>query len=384
MKRVLLCANTDWYLYNFRLALARFLRQQGLEVILVSPSGAYTAALEADGFQWIHWEVGRKSALPWQELSSLLRLAEIYRQVQPDLVHHHTIKPVLYGSIAARLVGVPRIINSITGRGYIFLGEGRRAQILRLVVSPVYWLALKPSHNTVIFENRVDRDYFIQHRLVAKAQTRLIEGVGVDPERYQPFKEPPGRPVVVLASRMLWDKGVGVFVEAARMLKAGHPETRFVLTGIPDPGNPSSIPEEVLQDWHHTGIVEWWGWQANMPAVYQQCHIVTLPTFYGEGVPTTLLEAAACARPLVATDTPGCDQVVEQGVNGFRVPPNDARALAQALEHLLVDPGLRGRMGEASRELVLKKFTHEHINLATYAVYQEGKSHSETATPSKD
>jgi glycosyltransferase involved in cell wall biosynthesis len=383
MKRVLLCANTDWYLYNFRLALARYLRRQGLEVILVSPSGAYTAALEADGFRWLHWEVGRKSTLPWQELPALLRLAAIYRQVQPDLVHHHTIKPVLYGSIAARLAGVPRVINSITGRGYIFLGEGRRARLLRLVVSPIYRLALKPRHTTVIFENRVDRDYFIQHRLVAEVQTRLIEGVGVDPERYQPFKEPPGPPVVVLAARMLWDKGVGVFVEAARLLKASHPEARFVLTGIPDPGNPSSISEQVLQDWHHAGDVEWWGWQANMPAVYQQCHIVTLPTFYGEGVPTTLLEAAACARPLVATDTPGCDQVVEEGVNGFRVPPNDASALAQALQRLLVDPSLRGRMGQASRELVLQKFTHEHINQATYAVYQEGKSHQATATPTK-
>jgi glycosyltransferase involved in cell wall biosynthesis len=373
MKRVLLCANTDWYLYNFRLALARFLRQEGLEVVLVSPPGAYTAALEADGFQWIHWDVGRKSMLPWQELPALMHLVSIYRQIQPDLVHHHTIKPVLYGSLAARLAGVPRMINSITGRGYIFLGEGPRARMLRLLVSPIYRLALNPSYNTVIFENRVDRDYFIQHRLVPASQTRLIEGVGVDPERYQPFKEPPGPPVVVLAARMLWDKGVGVFVEAARILKHAHPKTRFVLTGIPDPGNPSSIPEEVLQDWHHAGIVEWWGWQANMPAVYQQCHIVTLPTFYGEGVPTTLLEAAACARPLVTTDTPGCDQVVTEGVNGFRVPPNDAQALAQALERLLVDPGLRGRMGQASRELVLQKFTHEHINHATYAVYKEGK-----------
>ena len=377
MKRVLLCANTDWYLYNFRLALARYLRQQGLEVLLVSPSGAYVAALQAEGFQWIDWDVGRKSMLPWQELPVLLKLAGIYRRLQPDLVHHHTIKPVLYGSLAARLAGIPRIVNSITGRGYIFLGEERRAKILRLLVSPVYRLALSPRHSlasAVIFENHTDRDYFIQHRLVPAAQTRLIEGVGVDPERYQAFAEPPGPPVVVLAARMLWDKGVGVFVEAARLLKEDHPQARFILTGIPDPGNPSSIPEQVLQSWHQEGVVEWWGWQANMPAVYRQCHIVTLPTVYGEGVPTTLLEAAACARPLVTSDTPGCDQVVAEGVNGFRVPPNDPAALARALERLLVDPGLRGRMGQASRELVLQKFTYEQINRATFAVYQEVKS----------
>lgn len=370
MKRVVLCANTDWYLYNFRLALARYLRQEGLEVLLVSPPGAYTDALQAEGFQWYSWMIGRKSMLPWQELPALLRLASIYRQLQPDLVHHHTIKPVLYGSLAARLAGVPRIVNSITGRGYIFLGEERRARILRLVVSPVYRLALSPAHSIVIFENHMDRDYFIQHRLVPEAQTRLIEGVGVDPERYQPFKEPPGPPAVVLAARMLWDKGVGVFVEAARILKASHPETRFILTGLPDPGNPSSITEKVLQGWHREGIVEWWGWQADMPAVYRQCHIVALPTFYGEGVPTTLLEAAACARPLVATDIPGCDQVVLEGVNGFRVPPNDAPALAQALEYLLVDPGLRDRMGQASRQLVLQKFTHRRVNAATLEVYR--------------
>lgn len=374
MKRVLLCANTDWYLYNFRLALARYLRQQGLEVLLVSPSGAYVAALQAEGFQWVDWGVGRKSMLPWQELPALLKLAGIYRRLQPDLVHHHTIKPVLYGSLAARLAGIPRIVNSITGRGYIFLGEESRAKILRLLISPVYRLALSPRHSTVIFENHTDRDYFIQRRLVPAAQTRLIEGVGVDPERYQAFIEPPGPPVVVLAARMLWDKGVGVFVEAARLLKADHPQARFILTGIPDPGNPSSIPEQVLQKWHQEGVVEWWGWQANMPAVYRQCHIVTLPTVYGEGVPTTLLEAAACARPLVTSDTPGCDQVVAEGVNGFRVPPNDPAALARALERLLVDPALRGRMGQASRELVLQKFTYEQINRATFAVYQEVKS----------
>lgn len=374
MKRVILCANTDWYLFNFRLALANYLRRQGLEVLLVSPPGPYVAELQAQGFRWLSWRVSRKNTLPWQELNSLWALVRLYRRERPDLVHHHTIKPVLYGSLAARLAGVPLLVNSITGRGYLFLGEDPRARRLRRLVQPVYRLALTGGAGTlaaVIFENSSDRSYFITNHLAPETRTWLIEGVGVDPKRFVPAPEPGGPPLVVLAARMLWDKGVGVLVEAAQILKTRHPQARFALVGIPDPGNPASIPVETLQAWDKQGFVEWWGWRGNMPEVYAQSHIVALPTTYGEGVPTTLLEAAACARPLVVSDTPGCDKVVLEGQNGFRVPPNDPQALVQALERLLVDPALRLEMGRASRVLIEQKFTHDQVNAATFHVYQE-------------
>jgi glycosyltransferase involved in cell wall biosynthesis len=233
----------------------------------------------------------------------------------------------------------------------------------------VYRLVFKLPNCGVIFENSHDQEYFIENHLVDRSRTWLIEGVGVDQERFFPAPEPEGTPVILLAARMLWDKGVGVLVEAARLLKAEIP-VRVALVGDPDPGNPATVSRKTLEDWNTDGVVEWWGWQPDMPEVYRRCHIVTLPTMYGEGVPTTLLEGAACGRPLVATDIPGCRQVVIPGHNGFLVPTNDPQALAEALKCLARDPALRGRMGAASRQLVMQKFTHAQVNTATLQVYE--------------
>lgn len=373
-KKVILVANTDWYLYNFRLGLARFLRSQGDEVVLISPPGQYAARLQQAGFRWIEWRVGRQTLAPWSESGALLQLARLYRQEKPTLVHQHTIKPVLYGSLAARLARIPAVVNSITGRGYIFVADDRKARLLRRVVGPFYRLAFANPHCAVIFENDVDRQYFIRQGLLPAERARLIEGVGVDAERFTPAPEPDGPPVVIFTARMLWDKGVGILVEAARLLnKAEALETgrvRVALVGVPDPGNPASVDAATLRGWEAEGVVEWWGWQEDMSTVYPRGHVFTLPTIYGEGVPTVLLEAAACGKPLVATDAPGCREVVRHGVNGLLVPPNDPGALAAALRQLAADPALRGRMGAASRQLVLEKFTAGQVNAATRQVYE--------------
>lgn len=380
MTRLMLSSNTDWYIYNFRLALTEFIREQGWEVVLVSPQGQYAALLQQRGFRWIPWSLGRQSVSPWQETKSLLEILSIYRREKPDLVHHHTIKPVLYGSLAARLAGVPGAVNSITGRGYVFLGEDAKARLLKRLVLQIYRLALNSSRCGVIFENQNDRRYFLAEGLVSPERTWLIEGVGVDPERFSPLPEPSGVPVVALAARMLWDKGVGVLVEAARILK-DDTQARIALVGEPDPGNPGTVSSQTLEKWHTEGLIEWWRWQPEMPEVYNKSHIVTLPTMYGEGVPTTLLEAAACGRPLVASDIAGCREVVQDGYNGLLVPPNDSQALAQALKRLISDPSLRGRMGAASRQLVMQKFTHAKVNAATLQVYEQMLSTSEAGNP---
>jgi len=370
MTKIILVANTEWYLYNFRLSLARFLRQQGFEILLVSPPGKYASLLEADGFRWIEWQVGRQTLAPWKELDAVARLARLYRQEHPDLVQHFTIKPVLYGSLAARLTGVRAIVNAITGRGYVFSGQGLQANWLRKAVKAFYRISLNHPNSRTIFENDVDRSYFISMRLVPIERTRLIEGVGVDSERFTPRPEPDGAPLIVLPARMLWDKGIGVLVDAARLLK-GRTQARFALIGEPDPGNPASIDTSSLEAWHKEGVIEWWGWQQDMASVYGNCHIVTLPTTYAEGVPTTLLEAAASGRPIVTTDAPGCRNVVKEGYNGYLVPPNDPPALADALLRLIEDAPLRQRMGAAGRQMVLEKFTSSQVNAATLEVYQQ-------------
>jgi glycosyltransferase involved in cell wall biosynthesis len=369
MPKVILAANTDWYLYNFRRSLAFYLREQGFEVILVSPPGNYISSLEQDGFRWISWQVGRQTIAPWQELPAFISLVKIYRCESPDLVHHHTIKPVLYGSLAARLAGLHSIVNSITGRGYVFLGKGFKARLLKPVARWFYRLAFNQPDQAAIFENEEDRQYFITESIISAENTRLIAGVGVDTQRFFPTPEPSGPPLVLLASRMLWDKGVGILVEAARLLQNTVPH-RIVLVGAPDPGNPASIPEDQLRAWESEGLIEWWGWQSDMVSAYQQCAVATLPTMYGEGVPTALLEAAACGRPLVASDMPGCRAVVIDQVNGYLVPPNDPGALAQALDKLLADPALRGRMGAASRQHISEQFRVERVNQDTLGVYQ--------------
>ena len=370
MTKIILVANTEWYLYNFRLSLARFLRQQGFEILLVSPPGKYASLLEADGFRWIEWQVGRQTLAPWKELDAVARLARLYRQEHPDLVQHFTIKPVLYGSLAARLTGVRAIVNAITGRGYVFSGQGLQANWLRKAVKAFYRISLNHPNSRTIFENDVDRSYFISMRLVPIERTRLIEGVGVDSERFTPRPEPDGAPLIVLPARMLWDKGIGVLVDAARLLK-GRTQARFALIGEPDPGNPASIDTSSLEAWHKEGVIEWWGWQQDMASVYGNCHIVTLPSAYAEGVPTALLEAAASGRPIVTTDAPGCRNVVKEGYNGYLVPPNDPPALADALLRLIEDAPLRQRMGAAGRQMVLEKFTSSQVNAATLEVYQQ-------------
>lgn len=367
--KIILSANTDWYLYNFRLSLACYLREHGFDVCLVSPPGRFKGMLEKQGFRWISWELGRKTLAPWRELGSLLRLVNIYRREQPDLIHHFTIKPVLYGSFAARLAGRPALVNSITGRGYVFLGEDRRAGFLKEAVKPLYKLALSSPNSALIFENENDRQYFLAERLVSPDRTWLIEGVGVDPDVFSPLPEPEGAPVILMAARMLWDKGVGVLVEAARILHS-RVNARVVLVGEPDPGNPNSVDEATLRQWHQEGVIEWWGWRDDMRQVYRQCHIVTLPTRYGEGIPSDLVEAAACARPIVTTDIPGCRAIAVDRHNGFLVPPGDPQALADALACLVSDPDLRGRMGAAGRQLVLEKYTNQKMNSATLEVYR--------------
>lgn len=369
MNRILLVANTDWYLYRFRLSFARYLRAQGLEVVLVSPRGQYVPKFLSEGFRWLEWQVERQRVNPFREMKSILDLVRIFRHEHPLLVHLHTIKPVLYGSLAANLTGVPAIVRSITGRGYVFLSNNLRAQILKPLVKMLYRFALRSCPGATIFENESDRQYFLNMGMAIPQYSYLVEGVGVDTDYYSLLPEPDGVPTVVMAGRLLWDKGVETFVEAARLLKQDI-NVRCILVGETDPGNPASIKVDMLNRWVEQGLVEWWGWQSDMRAVFASCHVVVLPSL-GEGIPTVLLEAASCGRPIVATDVPGCRDVVQHGINGFLVPAKNPQALAESVFRLLTDPVLRSTMGAEGRRLVLRRFSERHIHAQTLAVYRK-------------
>ncbi len=367
--KVCLVANTDWYLYNFRLALANALRNSNWDVVLVSPPGPYVSKFTEQGFHWLEWKVSRRSYNFFGELAAIVRIAQLYAQERPTLVHHHTIKPVIYGSLAARMAKVPAIVNSITGLGYIFSRSGWQGTALRAAIVPLYRLALKHQNVHVVFENEVDQKTFIDKRFIHPDQSTIIEGVGVDVDRYRPQPEANGIPLVVMPARLLWDKGIGILIEAARILR-GHTPLRIALVGNPDPGNPTNIDESQLQHWISQGLIEYWGFRLDMEEVYRQAHIVCLPSMR-EGLPTVLIEAAASGRPIVASDVPGCREVVRHGENGYLVPAGDASALADALADLASNAELRRKMGAAGRQIAVSKFANEKVINATLKVYSD-------------
>ena len=369
--RILLFANTDWYLYNFRMPLVQTLQKEGHEVLLLSPPGPYAKRMQDAKLNWIPFKLSRRGANPFAEILTILRLARLYRCEMPDLVHHFTIKCVLFGSLAARLAGIKKVVNAVTGLGYVFTRRDAFTIMAKPIVQRLYQLTLRGSQ--VIFQNQHDMDYFIQKRLAKPQQCVLIPGSGVDITRFKPNPIPKGDALVVLPARMLWDKGIGEFVEAARLVKTSMNKTRFALVGTPDAGNPTSIPETTLKGWVESGMIEWWGWQDDMVSVYQQASVVCLPSYYGEGLAKSLIEAAACGRPLVASDIPGCREVVENGVNGFLVPPHNVQELAKTLVKLIINPELRRVMGMRSRATVTEKFSSQIINSQTLALYKKVK-----------
>jgi len=227
------------------------------------------------------------------------------------------------------------------------------------------------ARNTIgIFQNPEDLKLFIDAGIVKSEKAVLIRGSGVDTSSFIPLPEPEGVPVILLASRMLWDKGVGVFVDAVRQLRKDGENCRAVLVGSPDPENPASIPEETLHRWHTEGIVKWWGYRDDMPEVLSETHIVALPTTYGEGVPKVLIEAASSGRAIVATCVPGCREIVRHNINGLLVPPHDSKALAEAIKKLIKDQELRTIMGTRGRKIAEAEFSEEIVVRKTMEVYK--------------
>ena len=367
--KIVLFANTDWYLYNYRLMLAAKLRSENHDVLLVSPKGKYSAKFTQAGFNWQEFPLSRKGINPLSEIDTIRRLSILYRKERPDVVHHFTIKCVLYGSIAAGRTGVQTIVNSITGKGILFSRQTFFTRIIRPLVKFLYKLSLR--NTKVIFQNQTDMDYFLGRNLVKPEQTELIPGSGVDIERFKPSPFPAGVPLVILPARMLWAKGVFDFVEASRIVAASGQEVRFALVGEPDHGNPDSVSSQKLKEWQHKGWVEWWGWQEDMASVYQAASIVCLPSFYGEGLAKSLIEAAASGRPLIASDIPGCREVVLDGVNGYLIPARQPQRLAEAVLDILSDRDRKKNMGIESRKLVESQFSSDIIICRTLKTYND-------------
>jgi glycosyltransferase involved in cell wall biosynthesis len=369
-KKLLFVDNNPDFIISHRLPVVLGAKNAGFDVHVAAPMKSSAERIRELGAAFHPIKLDRKGVNPFQEISTIHALYRLYRGLKPDLVHHISVKPVAYGGIAARLAGVPAVVNSLTGLGYVFIGKGVKAAFLRAVVLNLFRVAYGHGRTVATFQNPDDERELVGRGIVAKADSALIRGSGVDMRVFKPSSEAQGPPVVVFPSRLLWDKGTEEFVTAARMLRERGVVARFVLVGRIDEGNPAGIPRSQIEDWASEGSVEWWGHRDDMPAVFADSHVVCLPS-YREGFPKALIEAAACSRAIVATDVPGCREVVENGVNGFLVPAQDAVALADALERILSDPEARAAMGRAGREKVEKTLAVETVVDATLALYRK-------------
>jgi glycosyltransferase involved in cell wall biosynthesis len=360
--RVLMVVNAEWYFLSHRLALARMLRDRGYVVTVASGVERQQQSLITDeGFRFVPIPITRGDVRASAELRTLSSLYRLYRAEQPDLVYQTTIRPILYGSLAARLAGLSRVVNAVPGLGYTFSARGVRAAIRRPVVAAAYRLALSGRRTRVIFQTRDDLRRFVERGLVREEDSFVIKGSGVDLDRFTPKPEPAGLPLVVLAARLLWTKGLGEFVEAARRLRERGVPCRMAIVGVPDVSNPDAVPGATLERWRDGGDVEWWGLRSDMANVLSLSAVVTLPSYYGEGVPKVLIEAAAAGRPIVTTDWPGCRDAVRHGETGLLVRPRDAGDLAAALERLLRNPGERAAMGASGRTLAEREFAERLV-----------------------
>jgi glycosyltransferase involved in cell wall biosynthesis len=350
------------------------LREHGHEVLLVSPPGTYGEKLQRLGFHWQAAPMMRQSLNPLRELHLLLWLRRLFIRERIDLVHGFTIKCAVYGGLAGMLSGVPARVGAVAGMGYVFTSRQVKARVLRPVIRALLRLALDNSRTRLILQNPDDVELFTAARLVTPERVRLIRGSGVDCTRFHPPPQKPetqtGRFRVLLAARLLWDKGIAEYVAAARELHRKNVCIDFLLAGTPDAGNPAAVPEETVREWVQEGAIQWLGQVDDMPRLFQSVDAVVLPS-YREGLPKGLIEAAACGLPLITTDVPGCREVVTDEVDGLLIRPRDAAQLVAAIERLQGDRALRERLGAAARSKTLVEFDEQLVLSRTMDVYRE-------------
>jgi glycosyltransferase involved in cell wall biosynthesis len=352
-----------------RLSVARALLDAGFDVHVAVPRERGLDDVSRQGIPVYGFYLRRKSVRPWDEVRCLFSLLRLYLRLRPALVHHCGLKPTLYGGIAARFVGVPAAASTLTGLGYLFATRNARTRVLRSIVEAGLRFAFRHRNHRVIFQNPDDRNRLVASGTALGDCSVLIRGSGVDLSQFTRLPEPGGTPVILMASRLLWEKGVGEFVRAAQAIRARRIHARFVLVGEPDRGHPSAVPLSTLERWHEAGDIEWLGWRDDISALIAQSHIVCLPSCYGEGLPRILIEAAASGRPIVCFDSVGCREVVRHGQNGLLVSLGDCEALVDAIVRLIQDAPLRAAMGARGREIAAMEFPLGKTIDAYFAVH---------------
>jgi glycosyltransferase involved in cell wall biosynthesis len=367
MKKILFIVNVDWFFVSHRLSIAIEAISQGYEVHIATTVTDKLDLLEQSGLIVHNLDVHRSRA-GISILSELWSFFSIIKDVRPDIVHLVTIKPVLLGGIAARLAGVPALVSAVSGLGIVFSSNNLKYKLLRQALYPFYFLAFGHKNQKVIFQNNDDLRSLLNWGVVSDKKSILIHGSGVDLDAYSYLPEPKGIPVISFAARLLVDKGVEVFINTSKILQERKINARFWLIGEPDQGNINTVTEKQLRDWESAGLVELFGYREDISNLFSKSNIVTLPSFYGEGLPKVLIEAAACGRAVITTDHPGCRDAIELNKTGMLVPIKDAVALADAISFLLENPTLRDDMGRSGRKRAegvfdVRQVVAEHIHI---------------------
>lgn len=375
LKKILIVINVDWFFISHRLPIALAAKENGYEIHIATGLTDRLDILQSYGFIVHPLNIDRSSTGIKNTISTFLEIWRAYKLIRPNLVHLVTIKPVILGGIAARLAGVPAVVAAVSGLGFVFVAQGAKAALRRGFVGLLYRIALGHPNLRVIFQNDNDKTSLVNLARISEEKTSMIRGSGVDLSQYIVVPHPQGNPVVLMAARLLLDKGVREFVQAARLLRQRHDnfgkKARFILVGDLDPANPTSLTALELQQWVEEGLVEHWGHRTDMPVVLSAANIVVLPSYYGEGLPKVLIEAAACGRAVVTTDHPGCRDAIEAGNSGVLVPVRDAKALAQAIQALLDDSERCVTMGLAGRKLAERAFDVRQVVAEHLRIYDE-------------
>ena len=369
---LLFVVTEDWYFMSHRLGLALRARAAGWRVVVAARESDRAAAIRGAGLEFIALPFERALTYPWRDVYLLWALRRVLRELAPDLVHLVSLKPILLGGLALRLLPQPcPALLAFTGLGYIFSSRAGLARMLKPVIMRLLALVARRDDAWVLAQNEDDLALLRAEGIVAGARASIIAGAGLDLHEFPLTPLPPrAAALVILPARVLRDKGVYEFVAAAARVSAVHADVRFALVGAHDMANPGAVDERDLARWVAAGTVEWWAHRRDMAAVYAQAYIVCLPS-YREGLPRALLEAAACGRPLVATDVPGCREICLDGETGLRVPVRNVDALVAALLRMLDDPDLALACAQTARARVEAEFTLDHIAAQTLALYRQ-------------
>ena len=373
-KKILFLVNVDWFFVSHRLGIARAAIEKGYEVHVATTVTNQTSIIKDTGLILHELQMSRSGSRIIGNLKTLIAIIKIFREVNPRLVHLVTIKPIILGGIAARFTKIHGVIAAVSGLGSSFLDNGIYGKIKLFFIKKLYRISLGNLNIQVICQNQNDTEDVQKISQLPLANFSLIEGSGVSLTKFRYSEDNREIPNVIMASRLLCDKGVMEFVDAARFLKESKTNVNMILVGEPDPDNPSSITKLQATSWEREGIIEYWGHQEDMEKILQQSSIVVLPS-YREGFPKILIEAAACGRAVITTDVPGCRDAIYNGVTGILVPEKNAVALADAIKELALNPNLYKEMGKKGRKMAENRFDEKNVISKHLEIYNQLLKH---------